>query len=171
MGTFYTNVIRKDPRYRLPNLNKDLGLLEPNFRARVLKFKEFAEHQGHVVQILETYRSPARQAALFKKGATQLKTVGTHGYGLAVDFALYINGKYDPNGRDYMCFAALAKQAGVVSGIDWGQVYKPNGFHDYDHIQGVPVFRQADLFAGKWYPGETYDVAADLRAHGVKVVA
>ena len=169
MSNWYTDVIRKDPRFRLPNLNKDLGLLEPAFRARVLKFKEFAEHQGHVVTVLETYRSPARQAALFKKGAMQLKNVGVHGYGLAVDFALYINGKYDPNGHDYLFFAALAKQAGVVSGIDWGDPSKSHSFKDYDHIQGVPVFRQADLFAGRWYPAANYDVLADLRAHGVKV--
>jgi hypothetical protein len=168
MGNFYTDVIRKDPRFRLPNLNKDLGLLEPAFRSRVLKFKEFAEHQGHVVTILETYRSPARQAALFKKGATQLKNVGVHGYGGAVDFALYINGKYDPNGHDYLCFAAIAKQAGVVSGIDWGDPSKRHTFQDFDHIQFCPVFLQADLFAQKWYPPENYDLMADLRAHGIK---
>ena len=65
--------------------------------------------------------------------------------------------------------AALAKQAGVVSGIDWGDPSKSHSFRDFDHIQGVPIFRQADLSSGCWYPAANYDVLADLRAHGVKV--
>lgn len=168
MSNFYVDVIKKDPRFKSTAVIKDLDLLEPGFRAKVAKFKQFAEHQGHVIDVLETYRSPARQLQLFKKGATQLKNVGVHGYGGAVDFALYINGKYDPNGHDYLCFAAIAKQAGVLSGIDWGEPNKPHSFRDFDHIQFCPVFRQADLFAGKWYPPENYDLLADLKARGVK---
>lgn len=164
-GNFYTNVIKKDPRFNSTAICKDLALLAPEFRARVEKFKAFAEAQGHVVEIIETYRSPARQRHLFAQKLTQLKNVGVHGYGLAIDFALFIKGKYDPKGQDYLCFVALAKQAGVISGVDWGAPGAHHTFQDFDHLQGVPVFRQAALFAGAWYPPAGYDLIADNAKH------
>ena len=167
MGNFYEDVIKKDPRFLSPAICKDLNLLEPEFRAKVLKFQQFAKDKGHIIEVVETYRSPARQRQLFAEGFTQLKNVGVHGYGLAIDFSLYINGVYDPKGVDYTCFVSLAKEAGVLSGVDWGTPCQHHSFHDYDHLQGVPVFRQNQLFAGVWYPGPGYDPWDDQKAHGI----
>lgn len=166
MSNFYEDVIKKDPRFNTLNVVDDVGLLEPEFRAKVEAFKSFAEHQGHVLKVIETYRSQRRQALLFTRGATQLRHVGVHGYGLAIDFALYINGVYDPKGQDYLCFADIAKRAGIISGIDWGTPKQKHSFRDYDHIQGVPVFRQTALFAGAWYPPSGYNPTTDALAHG-----
>ena len=166
---FYTDVIMKSPHFHSPAIYKGFDLLEPEFRAKVEKFQAFAKEKGHVVEVVETYRSPARQRQLYAEGWTQLKNIGVHGYGLAVDFSLYINGKYDPRGADYTAFVALAKEAGILSGIDWGTPCEHHSFHDYDHLQGIPVFRQNQLFAGVWYPGPGYDPWEDQKAHGINV--
>ena len=126
--------------------------------------------RGFDLAILETYRSPARQRLLFEKRLTELRNVGVHGYGLAIDFGLFKNGVYDPRGRDYMVFKDYAKQCGILSGIDWGEPCVSHSFHDWDHLQGVPLFRQNDLFAGKWYPSDDYDAWADEKARGIKIV-
>lgn len=170
MTNFYTGVIQKDPRFHSTDVCKDMALLEPGFRAKVEKFKALAEAAGHKIFVLETYRSPARQAQLFAQKKTQLRNVGTHGYGLAIDFALFVNGKYDPNGQDYACFVPIARKVGVISGVDWGVPGVPHSFRDFDHLQGVPVARQAALFAGQWYPPAGYDPYADLAANHVKGV-
>ena len=166
MSNFYETVIRKDPRFNSLDKIDDMALLEPEFRAKVETFRSFAEHQGHVFKVIETFRSQRRQALLFSRGATQLRRVGVHGYGLAIDFGIFINGVYDPKGYDYLFFADLARRAGVVSGIDWGTPKQKHSFKDYDHIQGVPVFRQDALFAGLWYPQSGYNPLNDALAHG-----
>jgi hypothetical protein len=168
MTNFYTDVIKRDRRFGSTEICKDMALLEPEFRAKVEKFTTLATAAGHKVVVLETFRSQARQRQLFAQRKTQLRNVGVHGYGLAIDFALFVNGKYDPNGQDYTCFAPLAKQAGVISGVDWGAPCQHHSFRDSDHLQGVPVFRQNDLFAGKWYPPAGYDPWNDQADHGVK---
>ena len=167
MGNFYTDVLMKDPRFHSPDKCADIMLLEPGFRAKMLHFVSLAEAARHHVSILETYRSRARQLQLWTQHATELKEVGVHGYGLACDFALYVNGVYDPKGQDYMSFVALAQADDVLSGINWGEPHEAHGFKDYDHLQGVPLFRQAALFAGTWYPTPDYSPWADEQAHGV----
>lgn len=166
-GNFYTNVIRKAPRYHLPNRNYSLELLEPEFRARIKKFKQFAESQGHKIVVDETYRSHARQVHLFKDLKVASKEVGLRSFGLQADFQLYINGVYDPASYAYKAFADLAKAAGVLFGLHWVHgVSSENGLYRVDSLQGVPDFRRDELFTGTWYPPQGYNVYADLRAHG-----
>jgi hypothetical protein len=166
--TFYTDIIEKDHRFDSVNVINDLALLEPGTRAAVEAMIADAALAGHELRVLETYRSQARQHMLWTQHLTQLSKVGCHGFGVAADLALYVNGRYDPNGQHYMFMEALAKKHGLVSGIDWGAPNAVHSFHDYDHVQRVPVFRQNAMFAETWYPPSAYDPYADQVAHGVK---
>ena len=64
MGNFYTDVIKKDPRFNGPDVNVvvcDMNLLEPGFRASVVQMQAMAKAAGHELKVAETYRSQARQ--------------------------------------------------------------------------------------------------------------
>jgi len=115
--------------------------------------------------VLETYRSQTRQSALFTRHATQLRTVGCHGYGVAADLGVFVNGRYAEDNRPYVFLRALARQHGLISGQDWGHA-REGSFVDSGHVQRIPVWRQNALFGGSWYPPESYDPYADSRANG-----
>lgn len=165
MSTFYETVIRNSPAFHSDAVCKDMAMLEPGTRAAVLALVDDAKQQGHDLRVLETYRSQTRQSALFAKHATQLRTVGCHGYGVAVDFGVFINGRYQENNTPYMFLRDTARKHGLISGIDWGHP-KTGGFVDSGHVQRVPVWRQSALFSGAWYPAPDYDLFADSKAHG-----
>jgi hypothetical protein len=139
---------------------KDMALLEPGTRAAVLALVADAKTQGFDLRVLETYRSQTRQSYLFTKRATQLRTVGCHGYGVAVDFGVFIKGVYQEKNGPYVFLRQLARKHGLISGQDWGHP-KMGSFVDSGHVQRCPVWRQDALFNGSWYPGEVYDPYAD----------
>src|SRR5271166_1647405 len=93
MGNFYTDVIGADPRFNSTSRISDPNLLEPTTRALVEAIIADAAANGLQLMIFETYRSQARQAALFEQGATKLQKVGVHHYGLACDLVKNINGE------------------------------------------------------------------------------
>lgn len=165
MSTFYDTTIRNSPAFRSDAVCKDMAMLEPGTRAAVLALVDEAGKQGHDLRVLETYRSQTRQSALFAKHVTQLRTVGCHGYGVAVDFGVFVNGKYAEDNTPYMFLRDLARKHGLISGIDWGHP-KTGSFVDSGHVQRVPVWRQGALFSGSWYPDPVYDLFADSTAHG-----
>src|SRR6185437_16528713 len=72
---------------RFHNLNRvaDLNLLEPKTRSIIQTIIDRATQGGIPVMVFETFRSQERQAQLFAQGASTLKTVGVHHYGLACD--------------------------------------------------------------------------------------
>lgn len=149
--SFYTEVLQRDPRFQSPAPCRDTALLEPVTRAAVAAIVADAAALGIILCVSETYRSPARQAALFAKGATQLRTVGVHGYGLACDFYKLIDGRASWAG-DWAFLRDLARVHGMISGLDWGVPRIAHDFVDPDHIQRVAVDDQPRLFAGTWYP-------------------
>lgn len=165
MSTFYETTIRNSLAFRSDAVCKDMALLEPGTRAAILALVADATAAGHDLRVLETYRSQTRQSALFAKHATQLRTVGCHGYGVAVDFGVFINGKYAENNTPYMFLREMARKHGLISGIDWGHAVT-GSFVDSGHVQRVPVWRQSALFSGAWYPDSIYDLFADSTAHG-----
>lgn len=171
MGNFYTDVVRNSKAFRSDVVCKDMALLEPGTRKAVQELMDEAKQEGHDLRLLETYRSQTRQGALFVKGATKLRTVGCHGYGVAVDFGVFINGKYAEDNKPYVFLRELARKHGLISGQDWGHL-KMGGFVDSGHVQRVPVWRQNAMFAGEWYPPEVYDPYTDsLMGHHTDVVA
>ena len=157
MGNFYTDVIRKDPRFNSTHTINDMALLEPGTRASAEAIIAEAKAMGHDLRVGETYRSQARQHMLYQQGATQLNKVGCHGYGVAVDLQLFVDGEYQTDGNKYTFLVDLCKKHKMVSGVDWGTPNQHHSFRDYDHIQKVPVSRQNQLFSGKWYPSPDYD--------------
>lgn len=169
--TFYSTVIRNSKAYRSDAVCKDVALLEPGTRAAVLALIADAKTQNIDLRLLETYRSQTRQSALFMRRATQLRVVGCHGYGVAADFGVFVNGVYQGSARPYAPLRTLARKHGLISGLDWGHP-KPGSFVDAGHVQRVPVWRQNALFGGTWYPAEVYDPYADSVAnHQTDVVA
>lgn len=141
MGNFFTDVIQRDPRYRTTAVVRDPDLLEPGFRERVERLTADARELGGELVIVETFRSRERQAKVFASGASRLRTVGTHHYGLAVDFAKRVRGRVTWDGPwDFM--PQLAERYGLTS------LYPG----DAGHVQGCAIEQQPALFSGKWYP-------------------
>jgi len=165
VSNFYLDTIKKSAWFNSTNVCKDINMLEPGFRAKVQDVIEQAHHDGYDLRIAETFRSQARQAQLYTQGLTQLKKVGVHNFGLACDFNLFVGGKYEEDGSKYSFLIQYGKKFNFISGIDWGTPFQTHSFHDWDHIQDVPVFRQSDLFALTWYPDANYNPIADEIAH------
>jgi hypothetical protein len=156
-ANFYTDVIQADPRFHSPEVCRDLDLLEPVFRGAVeaVISEAAALIPPVILRVSETYRSPARQQALFAKGLTQLKDLGVHSFGLACDFFKLVDGKASWEG-DWSFLRDLAVKHGLISGYDWGQPQAKHTFTDNDHVQRISVADQPKLFAGDWYPDESY---------------
>lgn len=165
MATFYDTDIKTSAAFHSDEICKDLSLLEPGTRMAVLTLLDEARKSGRDLRVLETYRSQKRQTMLYMKRATQLRTVGCHGFGVAVDFGVFINGKYAENNRPYLFLRDMARKHGLISGQDWGKLRTGN-FVDSGHVQRIPVWRQQAVFAETWYPPAAYDPYADSEAHG-----
>ena len=171
MPSFYDTAIRNSPVFRSDAICKDPALLEPGTRAAVLALLADAKAQGMDLRLLETYRSQTRQSALFVQRATQLRTVGCHGYGVAADFGVFINGKYAEDNKPYVFLRVMARKHGLISGQDWGHAKESTTFVDSGHVQRVPVWRQDALFSGAWYPPEVYDPYQDGAAQHPDMIA
>jgi len=157
LKSFYTDVIAKDKRFLSKKAVNDLALLEPGTRAAVQAvIKDAWTLYGVRMMAYETFRSKPRQADLFANGATKLQKVGVHHYGLACDIVRNIGGKPSWKG-DFSFLVALCLKHKLISGIDWGEPKVTHTFVDSCHVQRIPVSRQADLFAGRWYPPVDYD--------------
>jgi hypothetical protein len=156
---FYTDIIRKDPRFRSVESVRDPALLEPVTRIALEAVIADAEKLGIRLEITETYRSVERQQHLYLTHATQLRDVGVHHYGLAADVCKIVEGKASWEG-DWTFLRDLAARHGLISGVDWGHPERPHGFCDSDHVQRIRVEDQERLFAGAWYPAEDYSPRA-----------
>ncbi len=155
-GNFFTDTILKDKRVDTTDVVADLGLLEPGTRARVEAILADAKVHGVALMAYETYRSAARQKALFDQGATKLKKVGVHHYGLACDIVKSAGGHPSWKG-DFSLLGELARAHGLIWGGDWGSPGIPHSFVDAVHVQRCTIARQAALFKGSWYPDDGYD--------------
>lgn len=153
MGTFYTETIRKDPRFHSNELCKDEALLEPNLRRKVEAMKSDAAGNGHRLVVIETFRAQGRQEMLFNEGKTELEHVGCHGYGVACDLA-FLNEDGSVNwSADWSVLGELAKNHSLVWGGTWH-------FQDKDHVQNCAVSDQPMLFDGTFYPDSVYNALA-----------
>jgi hypothetical protein len=154
--SFYTDVLMKSPLFASSLRMTRLDFLEPITRAAVEAILAESDANGQPLMVFETFRSQARQELLFSQGATQLKEVGVHLYGLAADLVKDIDG--DPSWKGSFDFlAVLAKKHGLISGLNWGIPNIKHGFIDACHVQRCAVKDQPLLFDGTWYPDEKYD--------------
>lgn len=160
MGDFFTDVIQTDPRFDSVARVADLALLEPVTRQLALTIVEQAGNLGFTMMVYETYRSKARQEQLFQQGATQLRQVGVHHYGLACDIVKVVNGEPSWKG-DFSFLGPIAHSCGLIWGGDWGAPLQHHSFIDLPHVQRCTVARQGPLFAGSWYPDTAYNPYQD----------
>jgi hypothetical protein len=156
MGNFYQDAIVKDPRFKSPKRVADLAMLEPVTRKLVGNIVADAAAHGMKLIAYETFRSQARQAALFDQGVTKLKNVGVHNFGLACDLVKDVGGEPSWKG-DFSLLGQLAHQYGLIWGGDWGDPTVKHSFVDEYHVQRCSIGRQASLFSGTWYPKDNYD--------------
>jgi len=156
MGNFYTDVIKKDSRFKSLKPIHDLDLLEPFTRDLVKKIIADAAKDGIKLMAYETFRSQQRQAKLFQQGATKLKKVGTHHYGISCDLVKNVGGEPSWKG-DFKFLGKLAKKHKMIWGGDWGNPGVKPTFYDGVHVQRCTVAKQKALFAGTWYPDDDYD--------------
>jgi hypothetical protein len=156
MGNFYVDVISTDTRLASVARVSDPSLLEPTTRQLVERIVATAQQMGIALLIYETYRSQQRQQELFNNGATKLRTVGVHHYGLACDIVRGVNGEPSWKG-DFTLLGQLAQSSGLIWGGDWGAPHIKHNFVDSVHVQRCTVARQGDLFAGNWYPDAAYN--------------
>ena len=156
MGNFFTDVISADPRFNSTTRIHDLALLEPTTRELVQRIIAAAKDMGIDLLAFETYRSQARQQQLFKQGATKLQKVGVHHYGLACDIVKVIDGEPSWKG-DFSFLGELAHSAGLIWGGDWGDPTIKHTFIDAVHVQRCSLARQTELFAGTFYPDDSYN--------------
>lgn len=170
MPSFYDTVIRNSKAFRSDAICNDVALLEPGTRSAVQALLDDAKARGVDLRLLETYRSQTRQSALFMRGATHLRTVGCHGYGVAADLGVFVRGRYAEDNKPYEFLRQMVRRHGLISGQDWGHA-KDGSFVDSGHVQRVPVWRQNQLFAGAWYPPVQYDPYADSLGSHPDVVA
>jgi hypothetical protein len=154
------DVIKKHPKFHSKERVADPSLLEPNTRQLVQAIIDDAKANGLKLMIFETYRSPERQSLLFDQGATKLRKVGVHHYGLACDIVKDINGEPSWKG-DFSLLGHLAHNHKLIWGGDWGNPNIKHSFIDDDHVQRCTIGKQAVLFAGKWYPEDAYDPYSD----------
>jgi hypothetical protein len=160
MGNFFNDVISKDSRFNTANRVDDPLLLEPMTRQLVQQIIDAAGKMGIAVMIFETYRSQARQQQLFNNGATKLRSVGVHQYGLACDVVRVVGGEPSWKG-DFSFLGQLAHSSGLIWGGDWGDPSIQHSFIDSVHVQRCKVARQGELFAGNFYPDDEYNPYTD----------
>jgi hypothetical protein len=160
MGNFYTDVISHDARFDSAARIGDASLLEPTTRQLVEGIVSAAHRMGIELMIYETYRSQDRQQELFNQGATKLRAVGVHHYGLACDMVRVAGGEPSWKG-DFSFLGHLAQSCGLIWGGDWGAPNIKHSFVDSVHVQRCTVARQGDLFAGVWYPNNIYNPYED----------
>jgi LAS superfamily LD-carboxypeptidase LdcB len=117
MANFYTEVILSDARVNSVNRVHDPNLLEPTTRQAVENIIADAAVMGITLMMFETYRSQARQLELFNQGASKLRHVGVHHYGLACDLVKSVSGEPSWKG-DFSFLAHLAREHRLIWGGD-----------------------------------------------------
>jgi D-alanyl-D-alanine carboxypeptidase len=155
-------VISQDPRFDSVARVNDPSLLEPTTRKLVESLISAAHQMGIAIMIYETYRSQDRQQELFNQGATKLRVVGVHHYGLACDIVRVVGGEPSWKG-DFSFLGQLAQSSGLIWGGDWGAPDIKHSFVDSVHVQRCTVARQGDLFSGIWYPDDVYNPYDDAQ--------
>ncbi len=156
MGNFFETTISVDPRLHSTARISDVNLLEPITRQLVQAILADAQTLGVTLMVFETYRSQERQQQLFDQGATQLRRVGVHHYGLACDLVKAVNGEPSWKG-DFSFLGQLALAHRLIWGGNWGNPNVPHTFVDAVHVQRCSLQKQAPLFRGEFYPDDNYN--------------
>lgn len=109
---------------------------------------------GHDFRIFETFRSPARQEYVNRKGNSKAQAFrSAHQYGLAVDFVPYLVGRgyyWDCDAWDHL--RRRAHEAGFLNDIPW----------DRAHVEH-PLWKEIQTVMLYWKPPEPPKGASEGR--------
>lgn len=126
--------------------SRDISKLHPFVAVLCNKLVELCKNEGINIIVTSTLRDAEYQRYLYENvpGSTTTPLVGPHGFGLAFDVALIINGKADwSNQKLWNRIGALGKSLGLEWGGDWKSIV------DKPHFQYAQGLSGADLRAGK----------------------
>src|SRR5438445_4256681 len=124
MPSFYEDVIKNDARFNSAKRVADPELIEPVTRAAIANILQVARALGIELMVFETYRSQARQQELFNQGASKLRVVGVHHYGLACDLVKAVAGEPSWK-RDLFFLGKLDHYPRLFWAGDWGSTTVP----------------------------------------------
>lgn len=132
---------------RIGSADRRWERIHPEFQQRVLAIYRVMEQQhGYRMVLVEGFRSAQRQAELAAKGGSVTRAgagQSCHQYGMAVDSALYRDGKLQWDMRDpwvrrgYFLYGELAQQVGLEWGGSWRSI------KDYVHLEWKAPCREA----------------------------
>lgn len=109
---------------------RDIHLLHPAFRNKIILLFVEAKKRGIDLFISETYRTPERQNMFFGMKLTKVRSGGSkHQYGLAIDVIPVINGKSYADNHEVL------KRVGLIGeklGLKWGGRWR---FYDPVHFE------------------------------------
>jgi len=119
----------------MADADTSLESLRPAFRRLASAFTHICDEDlapllGFTFRVTETRRSRERQAALIASGKTRVP-IGFHNFGLALDFAIMVNGVYQADDRlgHYAACGDVAHALGMRWGGNWSR------FKDYGHVE------------------------------------
>jgi hypothetical protein len=115
---------------------RELYILHPTFRNKVIKMLYECKKQGIDLRIVETYRTPVRQNYLKHKRRSMLSGgYSKHQHFIAIDVVPVINGKYQ--WHNYKLWNKVG-EIGMKQGLHWGGLWKK--FPDRPHFElPIPV--------------------------------
>jgi len=110
---------------------KDLAILHPAFRNKVIKLLYECKKAGIELKVVETYRTPERQNKLKKEGFSMLHGGRSkHQYNIAVDVVPVKYGWYMWHDKElWQKVGKIGKAQGLIWGGDWKR------FRDYPHFE------------------------------------
>jgi peptidoglycan L-alanyl-D-glutamate endopeptidase CwlK len=119
--------------------NPRLKKVHPKLAEKAQRIIDLAKADGIELLVTQGLRTFAEQDALFKKRPKVTNARGgqsMHNYGLAVDFAVMVNGKIS---WDEKLYKPIGKYADTV-GLEWGGNWR---FRDLPHVQlkGLPSYK------------------------------
>ncbi len=110
----------------------DLKSLHPYFRDRIVELIRVCKASGITLAIVESYRTPAKQAEYYGMGAKYTSTAGgksKHQYGLAVDLVPIVDSLavWD-NAKLWRKIGVAGERLGLRWGGRWHVLYDPGHF-------------------------------------------
>lgn len=123
---------------------KDLSVLHPAFRNKVVKLLYEAKKQGIELAIVETYRNPERQDYLKGRGFSMLHgSKSKHQHYIAVDLVPVEYGEYTWDNKDlWNKIGQIGENLGLKWGGRWRKLYDPGHFEypiSIDSISFIPM--------------------------------
>ncbi len=111
---------------------RDLDLLVPAFKERVLDLVAMMRASGHDPWVFETLRTQERAAFLARKGTGVVDSM--HCYGVAVD-VISLSKKWNAGFKFWRDLRDHGESLGLTSGARWRR-------RDLPHVQAIPVSKQ-----------------------------